>query len=137
MKNPEKTKEQLLEEIDQLKVKIVELEMSAKGPNKEEEAHNYPKEKLKESELKMAENALHESTNRFEDLVDLLPEGIIEADMNFKLNYVNQRVLELSGYSKSDISAGLNGFELLIPEDRILAKENFALRLNALNADSP
>ncbi len=71
---------------------------------------------------------LRESENRFKDLVEMLPEAIFETDLNFRFTYVNKRAHEISGYSEEDIKNGLNGMEILAPEERVRAKENFNKR---------
>ncbi|MCK4700583.1 MAG: PAS domain-containing protein, partial [Bacteroidales bacterium] len=61
MKNTEKTKEQLLKEIDQLKVKIAELEKS-------------------ESKRKQVEKALEESEKQLQTLIDAMPDFVCFKD---------------------------------------------------------
>lgn len=77
---------------------------------------------------KQDEEELQLSRKRFEDLVDLLPEAVFETDENFLLTYINQKALDLSGYSMVDVQNGLNGLEVLIPEDRERAVKNFTSR---------
>lgn len=80
------------------------------------------------TERKKADIALVQSKKRFEDLVNLLPEAVFETDENFLLTYVNQKALDLSGYSKEDLEKGVKGIDLLIPIDRERAMKNFNLR---------
>jgi len=81
------------------------------------------------TERKLAEQALHESKNRFEELVDLLPEAVFETDIDLNLTYINQQAIELTGYSKEDFTKGMNGLDMLAPEDRSRAKAYFKMRM--------
>ena len=78
-------------------------------------------------------SSLKESEQRFKDLVSMLPEAIFETDHNLNLTYVNQRALEITGYSQDDIDKGMNGFDFLIPEDRERAKQLFQNRKKGEN----
>lgn len=77
--------------------------------------------------------ALKESDLRFQELVELLPEAVIETDKNMTITYANKRAQELSGFSEKDFEKGINGIDLLIPADRNRAKEYFIGRANGLN----
>lgn len=76
------------------------------------------------TERKRAEEALRKSKERFEDIVNLLPEAVFEIDLDGNFTYANQRAFELSGYTQKDINKGLNAMQLIIPKDRKRAKEN-------------
>ncbi|MCF8373608.1 MAG: PAS domain S-box protein [Bacteroidales bacterium] len=80
------------------------------------------------TERKKHELDLKRSRQRFEDLVNLLPEAVFETDQNFVLTYVNQRALDVFGYTGEDILIGMNGLEMLIPEDRDRGMKNFMSR---------
>jgi PAS domain S-box-containing protein len=73
---------------------------------------------------KRAEEALRESQERFQELAELLPETIFEMDADGQLTFVNQNAFAHFGYSVEDFEQGMNGFELLSPEDRPRALEN-------------
>jgi PAS domain S-box-containing protein len=77
---------------------------------------------------KLVEEELRESQNRFRDLAEMLPEAIFEADSNMNLTYANQQAFSLFGYSKQDLSHGLNCMDMLMPEDRARGRENVAKR---------
>jgi PAS domain S-box-containing protein len=77
--------------------------------------------------------ALKESDRRFQELVELLPEAVIETDQNLIITYANKRAHELSGLSEKDFEKGVNGIDLLIPVDRERAKEYFIGRVKGLN----
>jgi len=76
------------------------------------------------SERKRAESALSESQARFRELAELLPETIFEMDTSGNLTFVNRNAFDHFGYSQEDFEHGLNGFELVSPEDRPRALEN-------------
>ena len=75
------------------------------------------------------ETEFRKSDTRFRELAELLPEAVFEADMEMNLLFVNQQAFSMFGYSRQDFEKGLNGLEMLAPEDRKRAKENFAKRI--------
>ena len=75
------------------------------------------------------EQALKESEERFRDLAEMLPEAVFETDTNMTLTYANRRAFELFGYSQADFDAGLNAFDMIMPEDRERAVDNVQRRL--------
>jgi len=78
--------------------------------------------------LKRTMQKLHESEQRYKELTEMLPEAIFESDIDANLTYANQQAFNISGYTKQDLKNGLNGIDLLVPEDRKRAKENLAKR---------
>ncbi|CAB1063469.1 PAS/PAC sensor hybrid histidine kinase [Olavius sp. associated proteobacterium Delta 1] len=70
------------------------------------------------TERKQAEEALVRSEKRFRDLAELLPETIFEIDIAGKLTFANRQAFDQFLYSRQDFEQGLNGFDLLAPEDR-------------------
>lgn len=72
------------------------------------------------TERKRAEESLRNSEARFRDLVEMLPEAVFEAALNLDLVFANQRALALFGYTKEDLDRGLNGIEMIAPDDRDL-----------------
>jgi len=78
------------------------------------------------SDLKQKMEKLRDSEIHFRALTELLPEAVFEADIEANLTYANQHAFQISGYTKQDLDNGLNGIELLVPEDRKRAKENLA-----------
>ena len=79
---------------------------------------------LKEKETLLQEIQL--SKSRFKDIADLLPGGIIEMDASLKATYVNQAGLDLFGYSQQDLKNGLNGMNIVHPDDRERAAQRVA-----------
>lgn len=77
---------------------------------------------------------LQESTERFKDLVQLLPEAVFETDRNFDLTFANQCAFELFGYSDEDMKNGINSIEMIAPKDRNRVISNLALRMEGGNS---
>ncbi|MFW9867632.1 MAG: PAS domain S-box protein, partial [Candidatus Thorarchaeota archaeon] len=76
-------------------------------------------EKLKESQQKIREikeQELKYSEEKFENLAELLPDTIFEADLNLDLTYVNSVAFKKFGYTPEDLEHGLNITQLLDPE---------------------
>lgn len=67
------------------------------------------------------EAALVESRRRFKDMAELLPGTICEIDSGLKISYVNRAGLELFGYTRKEVDAGLFAIDLVHPEERSLA----------------
>ncbi len=66
------------------------------------------------------------SEKKFKDLVELLPEVILETDQKINIKFANKNFFKISGYSTDDIKKGLSIFQLLSPESIAKAQENIA-----------
>jgi len=77
---------------------------------------------------KEIEEKLRQSEKRFRELMEMLPEAVFESDIDANLTYANRQAFRISGYTEQDFENGLNGIDLLVPEDRKRAKENLAKR---------
>ncbi|WP_458776285.1 response regulator [Desulforhopalus sp. 52FAK] len=64
---------------------------------------------------------LRSSESRFRELAEMLPEAVIEVDLNFMVNYVNVRAVELFGYSEFEFLTHFNILELVDEDQRELA----------------
>jgi PAS domain S-box-containing protein len=69
-------------------------------------------------ELAARTERLQESEKRFREMTELLPGAVVELDTDFTVTYVNRSGLEMFGHTPQDVQAGLNGMELIHPEDR-------------------
>ena len=63
------------------------------------------------------------SEQRFTDLVQLLPQGIFEADLAGTFTFGNPVALQVFGYSAADLGPGLDIFTVIAPDDHALARE--------------
>jgi PAS domain S-box-containing protein len=70
------------------------------------------------------EQELRESEERFRDLANSLPETVYEMDREGKLTFVNSSAFGFFRYTEEDFRAGLNGFNMIAPEDRARAFAN-------------
>jgi len=77
---------------------------------------------------KEIEEKLRQSEKRFRELMEMLPEAVFESDIDANLTYANRQAFKISGYTEQDFENGLNGIDLLVPEDRKRAKENLTKR---------
>jgi len=75
-----------------------------------------------------AEQDLRSSQERFRDLVEMLPEAVFEADSKINLTFANRKAIEMFGYGHADLDRGLNGLDMIAPEDRERATENISMR---------
>jgi two-component system cell cycle sensor histidine kinase/response regulator CckA len=78
------------------------------------------------TERNKAAHDLAESEKRFRDLAELLPETIFEIDGDGNLLFANRQAFDQFLYTQADFDRGLNGFDLLVPEDRQRAAEDTA-----------
>jgi len=111
MKNENKTKDQLIQELIEIQKKIADLE------------EIIIKEKRVKAELK-------ESEKKYKDLVEETPIGIANIGIAGKIIYINQRLEKISGYSREEV-LGKNVFKLGIFPDEMLKilKERLKVRL--------
>jgi PAS domain S-box-containing protein len=77
-----------------------------------------------ENRRSVFDKKLEESEKKFRDLVELLPQTIFELDSNGIIISANRIALETFGYTKEDFEGGMNGMEMLAPEDRKRAADN-------------
>ena len=92
MKNPDKTKEQLLKEIDLLKDKIAELKKS-------------------ETEQKKSEEALQSSEEKLKILFECAPDAYYLSDLKGNFIDANKAAQDMLGYKKEEM-AGKNLLKL-------------------------
>ena len=79
-------------------------------------------------ERKRIEQALTESRQKFQDLVELLPETIYEADFSGRLVYLNDTGFRLFGFKPEDINTDTLIDQLVTPE----SKDDIRLHMEAL-----
>jgi len=98
-------KKKLLAEIDNLQNKVQDLEKMRMG-------------------RKRAHEALQESIELYQTLVEISPEAIAILDLSADIIMVNQQAVELYGAKGPEELIGKSAFEMLIPEDRERARKN-------------
>ena len=70
------------------------------------------------------EQALRESEKKYRDLADFLPQAVFELDDKNEVTFANRLAFRMFGYSECDLQSGLDGLEMLVPEDRERAASN-------------
>ena len=97
MKNEDKTKEQLTNELKEMRQRIAELEAS-------------------ETKRKRVEEALYESEEKYRQLVENLNEVLYTTDRNARVTYISPNIEKISGYQPNDI-LGHSFLEFVYPDD--------------------
>ncbi len=82
------------------------------------------------TEIKQAKASLLKSAKQFRELAELLPETVFEMDLTGRLVFVNKKAFDTFGYTAQDMQKGMNGFNMLVPEDRKRAQENMQKLVN-------
>ncbi|GAG73484.1 unnamed protein product [marine sediment metagenome] len=111
MKDENKTKERLIQELIKIREKNADLEEII-------------------IEGKRVKKELKESEKKYKDLVEETPIGIINIEIIGKITYINKRLEKISGYSREEV-VGKNVFKLGIFPDEMLKilKERLKVRL--------
>jgi len=115
MRNADKTKEQLINELVQMRQRIAELEAS-------------------ETERRRAEEALRQSQEELRKMLESVTDGILVIDLNGVITEVNQRTVEMHGFASRDELLGKSAFELVAPRNhnRIATNIRKALKQGAI-----
>jgi PAS domain S-box-containing protein len=69
-------------------------------------------------ERRRTEQALRESEERFRELGELLPETVYEMEIGGRVTFINRGGIEKFGYTQEEWDRGLNGLDVIVPEDR-------------------
>ena len=75
------------------------------------------------TDLRFDEQQLRESENKFKDLIELLPEIVIELDKDNKITFANTIFFKTLGYAKKDIEKGIYTKDILTSTDLEKAEE--------------
>ena len=75
------------------------------------------------ADLRFEEQQLKDSEKKFKDLVELLPEIVIEVDKDKKITFANTIFFEILGYAKKDIKEGIYAKDVFAPVDLEKAEE--------------
>jgi len=95
-------------------------------------SNNSPYEKLElhNKELQQKVSELTAMNEHLHGLIDMLPQIIVETDIEGNLVFANQKTFELTGYTREDFIKGINAAQLVIPEERSKVKQNMQKVLN-------
>ena len=74
-------------------------------------------------ELKGNEIDIKKNEKRFKDLIELLPEIVLEVNKDQRITFANQAFFEITGYREEDLENGLYSSDILTVEDFKRAKE--------------
>ncbi|MDH5466825.1 MAG: PAS domain S-box protein [Candidatus Aminicenantes bacterium] len=116
MKDTEKTREQLIEELEELRERNRRLELS--------EIERIQKEEL-----------LKESEKKYRMLVESSTDMLFTVDLKGNFLFVNRAFQQCLGYTKEQIMR-INGFALVHPDDMELVRKQFAQIIAGKTADN-
>jgi PAS domain S-box-containing protein len=77
------------------------------------------------SELRRAEDRLHESERKFTEFADLLPEIVFETDAEGRILFVNRSGMSIMGVDAANPQTAPNAFAFIHPDEQARAAENF------------
>ena len=86
-------------------------------------------------ELSAANKGLKESEERFREMARLLPNIILEINLNHRATYINNLGLETFGYTQDEFDAGINILDLIHPDDRKKAAKRIEQLVNGVAID--
>jgi PAS domain S-box-containing protein len=98
IKDTDKSREQLIEELSALRNRLAVLEWERK-------------------ESRRAMQVLDETEERFQEFCELLPVGMAEYDLEMNLKYANRFLYEMFGYSEEDFKRRPDISQVLAPEE--------------------
>ncbi len=110
MKDKNKTKGQLLNELAKLRQKIAEFEKS-------------------KNERKQMEKALQEVKAKLHIMFESIGDGIVVTDLEANIVEVNNGILRMGGYSHKKELIGQSAMDFVSPKDRAKAMENLSKEL--------
>jgi len=116
MKDKEKTKEQLIDELGKLQQKLRKLGAA-------------------ETRQRQTEQILKESEEKYKLLVETSNDMIFTVDLKGNFLFVNKAFKKNLGYSKEEIKK-INGFKLLHPEDFPKVRKQFGLLMEGKKVDN-
>ncbi len=64
------------------------------------------------------EETLRESKERYRALIEAIPDGIVQTDLQGKVLFASPNAAKLQGYACDEDMVGMDSTELLVPEDR-------------------
>ena len=109
--------------IERKRVKLKKQNEELQATNEELMATNEEFEAQNE-QLTYALGKIERSEHRFRELTELLPQTVIEIELNERIVYTNKKGFELTGYTPRDIEKGLYIKQFLEPEAYDFYKKN-------------
>ncbi len=90
---------------------------------------------LKEIEERMeVANALKSSEEKYRELSNSLPQIVFEADITGKITFANRNAFKAFGYDINDFEKGFNLLQMIAPDEREKAFENFKKFLSGVKS---
>jgi PAS domain S-box-containing protein len=77
------------------------------------------------TERKQAREALLRSEKKYKAVTEQLPLCVFEANLEGKFTFVNTTALTTFGYNNADFQKGLTIYQMIAPDERVLARLNF------------
>ena len=144
MQDREKTPDELIRELHELRARVEALESAAteqqrqRGQGKLPEPSGARTGELGRMNLSPeggiarveAAQALRESERRYRELAEMLPQTVFETDLAGRLVFVNRNAFAMFGYTQADLDGGLNTFEMIASGDLERARKNFLRTLH-------
>ena len=82
------------------------------------------------SEFKQAEEGFLQSEVKYKEMVDFIPIALFETDLLGNVTSQNLAIFRIFGYELADLEKGLNGFQMIVPEDQAKLAENIRVLLS-------
>lgn len=82
------------------------------------------------TEYHKAQELLKKSEKKFRDLMEFLPEMIVETDSKGRITYMNKFAMNKLDINEEDLARGFSAFDVFIEEDKERAYKNFLRRIN-------
>lgn len=96
---------------------------------------NVNEQLLKEiEERKEVASALKRSEEKYRELANSLPQIVFEADENGNVTFANRNAFKAFGYDINDFENGFNLLQMIAPEEREKASDNFHKILNGMKS---
>jgi len=78
------------------------------------------------TKLKQVETALEDSEKKYRELVENLPQSIVEVNREAKVMFANRHTLEAFGYSREDLALEMSVMQFFVAEDQAIIQDTIA-----------
>lgn len=82
------------------------------------------------TEYHKAQELIKKSEKKFRELMEFLPEMIIETDSKGRITYMNKFAMNKLDITEEDLAKGFSAFDVFVEEDKERAYKNFLRRIN-------